>query len=271
MTMMRRSNGISAGSWSLIGDVATAAVGACLSRLAEAGVGAYVEGDGSDSPSSLHADSQHVMLVRALLDKDFAGLVVFAPPADSQSAASRAGNAMPDMDDSELDAAFAAIVAGFDSGTADPVGPWSASEDVEGSDKARGITKPPWAPPDTTDGTRPRLIRRAQPLPDPLAEAAEQDAIDNEADLPASLREEGHFVPPEPPPILRGSTIDRAAWVCVIGSPLVFILSSWIDLGLGALIPTTAAVAFVAGCVTLVVRMPDRPSRADDWDDGAVV
>jgi hypothetical protein len=91
-------------------------------------------------------------------------------------------------------------------------------------------------------------------------EAAERDA---EAGL-----DDERYHPPEPPPLPRGDMVSRFAWGGVLGAPLFFLLAAlfwhsaptWLVMG--------AVAAFIAGFVTLVVRMPD---HRDDDDDGAVV
>jgi hypothetical protein len=81
--------------------------------------------------------------------------------------------------------------------------------------------------------------------------------------------EEEHFVPPEPPPLPTTDAVTRAAWVGVVGGPLVLILDSVLGWNLDGVLRAVAAFAFVAGFVTLIARMKDRPQDVDD--DGAVV
>jgi len=105
-----------------------------------------------------------------------------------------------------------------------------------------------------------RLIRRGdreQQVPDP---------VDLDEDEPVEAVD--RFVPPEPPPIPRPHHLaDRLGWAGVILGPLAVLvafvlrLEPWIAMAGGA--------AFVAGFVTLIARMKDRPR--DGWDDGAVV
>jgi hypothetical protein len=104
-----------------------------------------------------------------------------------------------------------------------------------------------------------RLIRRG----DRTAEAPEPDDVDDEP-----LDAVDRFVPPEPPPIPRPHHIaDRFGWAGVILGPLLVVIAfvlrfdAWIALAGGA--------AFIAGFITLIARMQDRPR--DGWDDGAVV
>jgi fatty acid desaturase len=76
-------------------------------------------------------------------------------------------------------------------------------------------------------------------------------------------------VPPEPPPLPRGDLVSRLAWAGVLLGPAFLLLSAIFWDGAGPLALAVAALAFVAGFVTLVSRLPAH--RDDDDDDGAVV
>ncbi len=84
--------------------------------------------------------------------------------------------------------------------------------------------------------------------------------------------DEGHFTPPEPPPLPKADTTTKFAWLAVLGGPLLLVamvifqqpVTWWITvLGIGG---------FLGGFATLVARM-----KNDDEDDdhlpggGAVV
>ncbi|MFI6767534.1 hypothetical protein [Streptomyces sp. NPDC050355] len=84
--------------------------------------------------------------------------------------------------------------------------------------------------------------------------------------------DEGHFTPPEPPPLPTADTTTKFAWLAVLGGPLLLVamvifqqpVTWWITvLGIGG---------FLGGFATLVARM-----KNDDGDDdhlpggGAVV
>ncbi|MSO26869.1 MAG: hypothetical protein EXQ60_02240 [Candidatus Nanopelagicales bacterium] len=83
------------------------------------------------------------------------------------------------------------------------------------------------------------------------------------------LLSEGHFEPPEPPPIPMPDTIGRFAWAGAIGGP-IFLVVVYL-LGLGSFLTTVALIAAIAGFITLVARKRDRVPGADERDDGAVV
>ena len=97
------------------------------------------------------------------------------------------------------------------------------------------------------------------------AQAAEADRAE------AAWSDEGHFVPPEPPPVPGTTPARRLAWIGLFGAPALMLLAvvtrltfpTWLSMGL--------VVAFVGGFVFRVATM-DRPG-GDGWggDDGAVV
>ncbi len=76
------------------------------------------------------------------------------------------------------------------------------------------------------------------------------------------------FVPPDPPPLPRGDIVSRLAWIGALGAPLFLLVAALFWRTAPSMLVGAAVAAFVAGFVTLVVRMPD---RSDDKDDGAVV
>ena len=132
-------------------------------------------------------------------------------------------------------------------------------------------------------GDRPTLVEPDAPVvePDtPLAEPGETkdrprnlfdtchlDPLNSEA----SWEDEGHFVPPEPPPLPQLDPRRKLAWGGLFGAPLLLLLA----VVFGWIYPTwlvaLLVAAFVGGFVYLVATMPS--GRHDDWsgDDGAVV
>jgi hypothetical protein len=134
-------------------------------------------------------------------------------------------------------------------------------------------------------GARPELGPSAQPEPpvspppapappdrSSLFDRTYLDAQAADADrAEAAWSDEGHFVPPEPPPVPGTTPARRLAWTGLFGAPALMLLAvitrvtfpSWLSMGL--------VVAFVGGFVFLVATM-DR-SGHDGWggDDGAVV
>jgi hypothetical protein len=91
---------------------------------------------------------------------------------------------------------------------------------------------------------------------------------DLDRDLDREL-DRDHYVPPEPPPVPRGTPARRLAWAGLFVPPVLMIVAvvfgwvfpTWLSMGLVA--------AFVGGFVFLVVTMPR--DGGDGWGDGAVV
>lgn len=75
--------------------------------------------------------------------------------------------------------------------------------------------------------------------------------------------DEGHFVPPEPPPLPEADATAKFAWLGVIGGPLLLLLAVLLRWDMTWWLATLAVGGFLGGCVTLVMRM-----RTDDEDDG---
>jgi hypothetical protein len=81
--------------------------------------------------------------------------------------------------------------------------------------------------------------------------------------------DDDHYVPPVPPPLPRLDRIGKAAWAGAAGAPILLVLGALAGVDLSGWLGLLLVLSFVAGFVTLVVRMKD--SRDDGWDDGAVV
>jgi hypothetical protein len=91
------------------------------------------------------------------------------------------------------------------------------------------------------------------------------------ADVVDEIPESERFIAPVPPPLPEGDRLTRLAWAALIGGPLLVIFSAILGLG-PAWLATLGLAGFIAGFITLVVRMPDSRNRdGDGWDDGAVV
>ena len=80
---------------------------------------------------------------------------------------------------------------------------------------------------------------------------------------------EEHFVPPEPPPVPRGTPARRLAWLGLFLAPLVMLIAVSVGWAMPDVISMLLVLAFVGGFVFLVATMPR--DRRDDGDDGAVV
>ena len=78
-----------------------------------------------------------------------------------------------------------------------------------------------------------------------------------------------HFVPPEPPPVPRGTPARRLAWVGLFAPPLLMVLAVVFGWVLPTWLSMLLVAGFVGGFVFLVMTMPR--DGGDGWGDGAVV
>lgn len=78
--------------------------------------------------------------------------------------------------------------------------------------------------------------------------------------------DEGHFVPPEPPPLPAADTTAKFAWLAVLGGPLLLLLAVLLGWHMTWWLATLGIGGFVGGFGTLVLRM--RPDDEDDEDPG---
>lgn len=204
----------------------------------------------------------------------------------------------------DVEAAWADIIARWETVDDAPVGRWPAQEDVDpaagdllerpsdrsdeadetaapddpADDPADDNGYPPAGDPPEPGAARDRAVppARATDVPDAPARShvggeAVRAAGARDADGHGSddSRDDDRYVPPEPPPLPRGDLVSRLAWGGILGAPLFFVVVALFWRSAPAWLVMTAVVAFVAGFATLVARMPDR--RDDGWDDGAVL
>jgi hypothetical protein len=102
------------------------------------------------------------------------------------------------------------------------------------------------------------------------AQRAETERAEQER-AAAAWHDEGHFVPPEPPPVPSTTPARRLAWIGLFGAPLLLLVAvvfpitypMWVSMGLVA--------AFVGGFVFLVATMDRHEDDGFGGDDGAVV
>jgi hypothetical protein len=87
----------------------------------------------------------------------------------------------------------------------------------------------------------------------------------------ATWDDEGHFVPPTPPPLPTVEPRRKIAWIALFGCPLVMLMSAIFRFSYPDWFSFLMVTGFVGGFVYLVATMPRK--RHDDWsgDDGAVV
>lgn len=170
-------------------------------------------------------------------------------------------------------AAWEAIVAGYGEEPVDPPGakPFKSVEDLallesetndenpkeketEGEGEQPASAKPLGSSVAFAPGVGPRDYTTPEPT---------EDDFDED--------DEGHFVPPEPPPLPEADTTAKFAWLAVLGGPLLLLLAILLRWDITWWLATIGIGGFLGGFATLVMRM-----RTDDEDDedpgrGAVV
>jgi len=130
---------------------------------------------------------------------------------------------------------------------------------------AQGPSALPGSPP----SARPPAQPSAPPVRAPRPEGARPGLPDGRGGTESDPLAEEHYVPPEPPPLPRGSWRTWLPWVGVLGVPLFFVVVVVLRPSLPSEVVLVAVLGFVAGFLTLVLRLPDH--RDDDGDDGARV
>lgn len=183
-------------------------------------------------------------------------------------------------------AAWQAIVAGYGDEPPDPPGakPFKSVEDLalleaepnapERVEEAVAPDKNAEEPADTpTDQAGPSAVKplgssvafapgvgsgpRDYSVPDPVEEDLDED-------------DEGHFVPPEPPPLPAADVTAKFAWLAVMGGPVLLLLAVLLGWEMTWWLTTVGIGGFLGGFATLVIRMRD-DEEDDDPGRGAVV
>jgi hypothetical protein len=258
-----RDNGLTASAYASLGGIDPLIAEPVLAALAEAGIAAYAGAPGEPGPSASEAPTESAETGDDSLDT--ASAKADAPAmADEPAAQIPAGfdeifvdaesvtRAAAVIERSTEDAEWNSLVEQFNAPSApghdaDPVPRWPASEDVDENSY--------------------------EPLIDVPAGLIVGDTDEDPPEEPPARRPEDtheHFVPPEPPRGPKLDWISRAAWLGLLGGPVLLILAALLDFGTGR-ITTVAVVGFIAGFLTLVIRMKDRLPPDDTPDDGAVV
>ncbi|GAA2491626.1 hypothetical protein [Streptomyces gobitricini] len=170
------------------------------------------------------------------------------------------------------EAAWAAIVAGYGEEPADPPGakPFKPIEDLalledDVNDVPEGTSAEPGKPEKPLGGSVVFApgVSTGGPRDYEVAEAKDDDLDDTD---------EGHFVPPEPPPLPEADTTAKFAWLGVIGGPVLMLLAVILRWDMTWWLTTLCIGGFLGGFATLVARM--RSGDEEDGDDpgrGAVV
>ncbi|MFH8975727.1 hypothetical protein [Streptomyces sp. NPDC017890] len=164
------------------------------------------------------------------------------------------------------DAVWAAIVAGYGDEPPDPPGakPFKSVEDLallepETNDDGPEADRPASARP---LGGSVAFAPGVGPRDHTLAEPSDDDDPDDG---------EGHFVPPEPPPLPEGDTTAKFAWLGVLGGPVLLLLAVLLGWDMSWWLATASVGGFLGGFATLVMRMRTGDEDDDDPGRGAVV
>uniref|UniRef100_A0AAU2VAK8 DUF308 domain-containing protein n=1 Tax=Streptomyces sp. NBC_00003 TaxID=2903608 RepID=A0AAU2VAK8_9ACTN len=187
------------------------------------------------------------------------------------------------------EAAWAAIVAGYGEEPADPPGarPYRSVEDLaliedepdesgtgderDRSDAAPEADKSPDKGLDKGAGKgtdKPALGSSVVFAPGVGGPRDFTTAEPSGDDLDAS--DEGHFVPPEPPPLPEADVTAKFAWLGVVGGPLLLILAAVFGWDMTWWLTTLGVGGFLGGIGTLFARM-QHDEDDDDPGRGAVV
>jgi hypothetical protein len=149
--------------------------------------------------------------------------------------------------------------------------PWPSSEDLP----RKPVSGPGAADPGPADRADPLVSRdRPDPMPD-VYQPADRGRVIRHATDPRNYsppdEADERYVPVPLPPPAKLDSITKAAWVAVIGGPAyLLVVSLFTSVTVSPTAAFIAVAAFVAGFVTLIVKLGDRPKRDDD-DDGAVL
>ncbi|MFF3688419.1 hypothetical protein [Streptomyces sp. NPDC002187] len=165
------------------------------------------------------------------------------------------------------EAAWAAIIAGYGDEPADPPGakPFKSVEDLalleEKASRPDDSEKP--------EADRPALGSSITFAPgvggprDYQLDQAKDDDLDE--------TDEGHFVPPEPPPLPEADVTSRFAWLAVVGGPVLMLIAVLLQWDMTWWLTTLCIGGFLGGFATLVARMSHGDDEDDDPGRGAVV
>ncbi|MFF8730869.1 hypothetical protein ACF073_30970 [Streptomyces sp. NPDC015171] len=192
------------------------------------------------------------------------------------------------------DAAWQAIVAGYGAEPPDPPGarPFKPVEDLAlpepnpVNDPAKDIAKGPLKEPVKEQVKEPEAEPErgpedsagrpaARPLGGSVSFAPGVGPRDHTAPEPSDddfdEGDEGHFVPPEPPPLPAADTTAKFAWLGVVGGPVVILLAVLLGWQMTWWLTTVGIGGFLGGFVTLVTRMRSDDDEDEDPGRGAVV
>ncbi|MFC9848241.1 hypothetical protein ACFWFF_12360 [Streptomyces sp. NPDC060223] len=176
------------------------------------------------------------------------------------------------------EAAWQAIVSGYGEEPKDPPGakPFKSVEDLALLEPETNDDKAGTKTEDTTEDVTGDKSSPAKPLGSSVAFApGVAGPRDFQAPEPAEEDfdedDEGHFVPPEPPPLPTADTTAKFAWLAVLGGPVLLLLAVLLGWDMTWWLATLGIGGFLGGFATLVTRMKSDDEDGDDPGRGAVV
>ncbi|QNP73179.1 hypothetical protein IAG44_29565 [Streptomyces roseirectus] len=193
----------------------------------------------------------------------------------------REDNAEPKEQNVPFDeeAAWAAIVAGYGDEPKDPPGarPFKSVEDLALLEAQTNDDEKPPAPKDpaAADPGTPSGPSDDKPLGGSVTFAPGVGPRDytpaEPSDDDLGPDDEGHFVPPEPPPLPEADTTAKFAWLGVVGGPVLLLFAVLFGWDMTWWLATVGIGGFLGGFATLVMRMRTDEEGDDDPGRGAVV
>jgi hypothetical protein len=276
----RRDNGLDAADYAVAGDVDPRVGEHLLDVLAAGGIAAYLQPSADLNPilrtttfpprptDRLYVDRDHLSTAQEHLDRlaDVVGPTGAAPRQNARPESS--------ADQSDVDAEWARIVAGFHT-TVDPTAaPWPASEGIDatrapGSPADPTADTPPAPRPDSsgrmpnaTDISGVSLNRRRTDEPEPSL----LDGLDT---FGGELDDGERYTPPPPPPLPRLSKYAIAGALAIVIGFVLFLFPTLLPLD-EDFVTLLGFAAVVSGAITLVWRLRSGDDD-DDYDDGAVI
>lgn len=173
------------------------------------------------------------------------------------------------------DAAWAAIVAGYGEEPPDPPGakPFKSVEDLALLDEDQINQLDDDARPDgPADKGNGKSGLGSSVTFAPGVGGPRDHVLPDGASGEGDADTEGHFVPPEPPPLPEADATSKFAWLGVVGSPVLMLLAVLLGWEMTWWLTTVCIGGFLGGCATLVARMPhDDDEDLGDPGHGAVV
>ncbi|MCP9946146.1 hypothetical protein LUX12_17190 [Streptomyces somaliensis] len=165
------------------------------------------------------------------------------------------------------EAAWAAIVAAYGDEPSDPPG-------AEPPRPAEDPAPPEGGPGDGGDGPRDGgrdAAKGGGPVLGGSVVFAPGVGPRGPRDYEPADEDEGHFVPPEPPPLPESDPAVRFGWLGVVGGPVLMLLAVLLGWDMTWWLTTVCVGGFLGGFATLVARMRPGDDEEDDPGRGAVV